>query len=114
MVMSLEPSSINATHTLSITSYMTAPFTMLFYPVMPLIVICSFCLFLLLLFSSHDWNRMIGEITHTLLWSQCSVGRWPTKAVQNERQPRNTATIRPETLINDRESERLLREGVAA
>ncbi|RWS02605.1 photoreceptor-specific nuclear receptor-like protein [Dinothrombium tinctorium] len=36
------------------------------------------------------------------------------KAVQNERQPRNTATIRPETLLNDRESERLLREGVAA
>lgn len=35
-------------------------------------------------------------------------------AVQNERQPRNTATIRPETLLNDRESERLLREGVAA
>ena len=35
-------------------------------------------------------------------------------AVQNERQPRNTATIRPESLINDRESERLLREGVAA
>lgn len=36
------------------------------------------------------------------------------EAVQNERQPRNTATIRPETLLNDRESERLLREGVAA
>jgi hypothetical protein len=35
-------------------------------------------------------------------------------AVQNERQPRNTATIRPEALLNDRESERLLREGVAA
>ncbi|XP_053210543.1 orphan steroid hormone receptor 2-like [Panonychus citri] len=35
-------------------------------------------------------------------------------AVQNERQPRNTATIRPETLLNDGESERLLREGVAA
>lgn len=35
-------------------------------------------------------------------------------AVQNERQPRNTATIRPESLMNDRESERLLREGVAA
>ncbi|XP_074598298.1 photoreceptor-specific nuclear receptor-like isoform X2 [Brevipalpus obovatus] len=35
-------------------------------------------------------------------------------AVQNERQPRNTATIRPETLLNDRDSERLLREGVAA
>ncbi|XP_015782726.1 photoreceptor-specific nuclear receptor isoform X2 [Tetranychus urticae] len=34
-------------------------------------------------------------------------------AVQNERQPRNTATIRPETL-NEGESERLLREGVAA
>lgn len=37
-----------------------------------------------------------------------------SKAVQNERQPRNTATIRPETLLNDRESERMLREGVAA
>lgn len=36
------------------------------------------------------------------------------KAVQNERQPRNTATIRPETLLNDRDSERMLREGVAA
>lgn len=36
------------------------------------------------------------------------------KAVQNERQPRNTATIRPETLMNDRDSERMLREGVAA
>ena len=36
------------------------------------------------------------------------------KAVQNERQPRNTATIRPESLLNDRESERMLREGVAA
>lgn len=35
-------------------------------------------------------------------------------AVQNERQPRNTATIRPETLLNDSDSERLLREGVAA
>lgn len=35
-------------------------------------------------------------------------------SVQNERQPRNTATIRPETLINGEESERLLREGVAA
>ena len=35
-------------------------------------------------------------------------------AVQNERQPRNTATIRPEALINSEESERLLREGVAA
>ncbi|KAI1301328.1 Photoreceptor-specific nuclear receptor [Halotydeus destructor] len=35
-------------------------------------------------------------------------------AVQNERQPRNTATIRPEHLLSDRESERLLREGVAA
>ena len=34
-------------------------------------------------------------------------------AVQNERQPRNTATIRPETLISN-EGERLLREGVAA
>lgn len=36
------------------------------------------------------------------------------KAVQNERQPRNTATIRPESLLNDRESERMLREGVAS
>lgn len=35
-------------------------------------------------------------------------------AVQNERQPRNTATIRPEALMNSEESERLLREGVAA
>lgn len=35
-------------------------------------------------------------------------------AVQNERQPRNTATIRPETLMNGEESERLLRQGVAA
>ncbi|RWS26356.1 photoreceptor-specific nuclear receptor-like protein, partial [Leptotrombidium deliense] len=35
-------------------------------------------------------------------------------AVQNERQPRNTATIRPESLLNDRESERLIRDGVAA
>ncbi|XP_054159673.1 photoreceptor-specific nuclear receptor-like [Oppia nitens] len=35
-------------------------------------------------------------------------------AVQNERQPRNTATIRPESLLNDSESERLLRDGVAA
>lgn len=36
------------------------------------------------------------------------------KAVQNERQPRNTATIRPEVLLSDSNSERLLREGVAA
>ena len=36
------------------------------------------------------------------------------KAVQNERQPRNTATIRPEVLLTDSNSERLLREGVAA
>ncbi|KAF7495101.1 Photoreceptor-specific nuclear receptor [Sarcoptes scabiei] len=35
-------------------------------------------------------------------------------AVQNERQPRNTATIRPEVLMSDLDSERLLREGVAA
>lgn len=35
-------------------------------------------------------------------------------AVQNERQPRNTATIRPEALINSEESERMLRDGVAA
>nr|XP_027205849.1 nuclear receptor subfamily 2 group C member 1-like [Dermatophagoides pteronyssinus] len=35
-------------------------------------------------------------------------------AVQNERQPRNTATIRPEVLLTDSNSERLLREGVAA
>ncbi|CAG2100847.1 unnamed protein product [Medioppia subpectinata] len=35
-------------------------------------------------------------------------------AVQNERQPRNTATIRPESLLNDSESERLIRDGVAA
>nr|XP_046915500.1 nuclear hormone receptor FTZ-F1 beta-like [Dermatophagoides farinae]XP_046915501.1 nuclear hormone receptor FTZ-F1 beta-like [Dermatophagoides farinae] len=35
-------------------------------------------------------------------------------AVQNERQPRNTATIRPEVLLSDSNSERLLREGVAA
>jgi len=35
-------------------------------------------------------------------------------AVQNERQPRNTATIRPEMLLTDSNSERLLREGVAA
>ncbi|XP_035225280.1 photoreceptor-specific nuclear receptor-like isoform X2 [Stegodyphus dumicola] len=34
-------------------------------------------------------------------------------AVQNERQPRNTATIRPESL-SEMESERLLRDGVAA
>ncbi|GBM70749.1 Photoreceptor-specific nuclear receptor [Araneus ventricosus] len=34
-------------------------------------------------------------------------------AVQNERQPRNTATIRPESLT-EMESERLLRDGVAA
>ncbi|XP_054715540.1 photoreceptor-specific nuclear receptor-like [Uloborus diversus] len=34
-------------------------------------------------------------------------------AVQNERQPRNTATIRPESL-SELESERLLRDGVAA
>lgn len=37
-----------------------------------------------------------------------------SKAVQNERQPRNTATIRPEVLLSDSNSERLLREGVAA
>ena len=37
-----------------------------------------------------------------------------SKAVQNERQPRNTATIRPEMLLSDSNSERLLREGVAA
>ncbi|KAG8185478.1 hypothetical protein JTE90_019736 [Oedothorax gibbosus] len=34
-------------------------------------------------------------------------------AVQNERQPRNTATIRPESLT-EMESERLIRDGVAA
>lgn len=35
-------------------------------------------------------------------------------AVQNERQPRNSATIRPESLMNSEENERLLREGVVA
>lgn len=35
-------------------------------------------------------------------------------AVQNERQPRNTATIRPENLLTNEESERLIREGVAS
>jgi hypothetical protein len=37
-----------------------------------------------------------------------------TKAVQNERQPRNTATIRPENLLTMEESERMIREGVAS
>lgn len=35
-------------------------------------------------------------------------------AVQNERQPRNTATIRPEQLMSDSNRDRMLREGLAS
>ncbi|CAG9122400.1 unnamed protein product [Plutella xylostella] len=38
---------------------------------------------------------------------------WVFEAVQNERQPRNTATIRPETL-RDMDQERALREAAVA
>jgi len=59
-------------------------------------------------------NRIIQHFHDFLFENQLKHSWWHLIAVQNERQPRNTATIRPETLLNDRESERLLREGVAA
>lgn len=51
----------------------------------------------------------------TDLLINCLIESFPPfcAAVQNERQPRNTATIRPESL-SEMESERLLRDGVAA
>lgn len=39
--------------------------------------------------------------------------RWIVAAVQNERQPRNTATIRPEALV-EMDQERALREAAVA
>lgn len=55
------------------------------------------------------------------IWNNQVIGRWyllkPViiSAVQNERQPRNTATIRPETLRDmSAEQERALREAAVA
>ena len=52
-----------------------------------------------------------GEITRSAIYSHYIEGFYP--AVQNERQPRNTATIRPESL-KEMDPESIIREASVA
>ena len=62
-----------------------------------------------MIIGNHDcyYKNTISSVLRLFLFLGCSA------AVQNERQPRNTATLRPENLMA-LDSERILREAVGA
>lgn len=67
-------------------------------------------------FVVFPWTPAAIQLTRAA-WKDCLNNEeetpWIVAAVQNERQPRNTATIRPEALV-EMDQERALREAAVA